>query len=201
MGWLKKVKRRFREGQGTALLVVVCVAIITTSAVWTRQDAQPLPDGSEQPVAQLIQQTLPPSPTPTATAAWVLPVQGTVIGAFSLDLVQSSVTGVWRIHDAADIACSLGSEVLAPADGVVTSIGEDTRRGKWLTVAFDAATAELAGLAEITVSVGEAVRLGQVIAISGEGPADERDAEPHIHLRVMQQGQTIDPMGLFFPEK
>lgn len=201
---------RFAEKQGFAIITVVCVAVITATAVWSKQEevyVAPTPPVSyDVSVAQLQQQSLrdvaTPSPSPKATPRpWNAPMDDTaVVRPFSTaSMVQSSVTGIWSIHDSVDLAASPGQKIYAIGDGVVLSAGNDALQGAWLLIDHgDGIEALYAGLAMTAAYVpDDKVFAGDVIGYAGKGPLDETDLTPHLHLRVKQDSQAIDPTTLW----
>lgn len=207
----KKGYVRFVEKQGFGIIITVCVAVITATAVWTKQSepayvAPTPPPGSEISAAQLMQQSLrsaaTPTPAPTAAASkWIAPLSSLqVAGRFNTSrMVQGSVTGVWTLHDAADLAADAGTPVLSMADGVVTAVGNDRLQGAWIAIDHgDGYEAHYAGLAMITAFLpGDTVVQGETVGYAGEGPLDEGHLGPHVHLRVTLDGTAVDPVGLF----
>ncbi len=193
----------FAEKQGFGILITICVAVITGTAVWGRQEPaalpSPVPVAGDVSAAGLMQQTLNqvtaspvpahPSPAPFAAAA--------VLRGFSPDaMVQSGVTGVWRIHDAVDLQFAAGADVPAFADGVVSGVGEDALLGHWVRIQHGDAEALYAGLSAAMCRQGDAVQAGTAIGQAGNGVLDEADLGPHLHLRITRDGKSIDPMGL-----
>lgn len=202
---------KFVEKQGFPIIVTVCVAVITATALWTRQNQEayvsPTPPVSEDvSAAQLMQQTLQqaatPSPAPTeAPRLWQPPLaEYTILREYdSQAMVQSGVTGVWAIHDGLDLQSSRGAKVLAMADGVVLDGGSNQLQGVWLLIDHgDGVEALYTGMAlNNDYRAGDQVRAGDVIGFVGAGPLDESDLGPHLHLRVTKDGHSIDPATLW----
>lgn len=200
---------RFVEKQGFAIITVVCVAVITATAVWSKQEevyVSPTPPVSHDvSAAQLMQQSLreaaTPSPVPTETPRpWTPPLDEiTVLRPFDADsMVQSGVTGIWAIHDAVDLATQRGAKVYAIADGVVLSTGKDQLQGVWLLIDHSGTEALYAGLAlQADYLPGDKVFSGDMIGYTGSGPLDETDLGAHLHLRVTQAGKAVDPLTLW----
>lgn len=201
---------RFVEKQGFAIIAVVCVAVITATAIWTdRQDtyvAPTPPAAGDVSAAQLMQQPLRDAATATpapsaASQAWTPPLADTaILRPFSTSgMIKSGVTGIWAIHDAVDLSASRGDRVCAIADGTVRSTGDDELLGVWLLIDHnDGVEALYAGLAAAGAYIaGDKVRAGDTIGFAGGGPLDETDLAPHLHLRVTQNGQAIDPALLW----
>lgn len=197
---------RFAEKQGFAIITVVCVAVITATAVWSKQEevyVSPTPPVSHDvSAAQLVQQSLreaiTPSPAPTKMPRqWTPPLDEIIVlRPFDEDsMVQSGVTGIWAIHDAVDLAAKRGAKVYAMTDGVVLSTGEDQLQGVWLLIDHSDIEALYAGLAlQADYRSGDKVFSGDVIGYAGGGPLDETDLGAHLHLRMTQAGKTIDPL-------
>ena len=196
--------RRFVQRQGYVVMTIVCAAVIAGSAAWTQQagfrrlgaDAGPTHDAAS--AAELWQQSLQsaatPSPAPTrAPALWQSPLrQLAVLTACDPErLVPSGIAGLWRVHDAVDLAADPGDVVAAIRDGTVTAVTDTSaviaHDGGWVS--------EYAGLATTgDIEAGQAVRAGDVIGIAG-GSAHGQTGR--VHLRVTHDGEAVDPLALF----
>lgn len=202
---------RFVEKQGFPIIVTLCVAVITATALWTSQREAPYVSPTPPVVdnisaAQLLQQSMKeaatPSPCPTTTPRiWCAPLNETIIiTPFSNEaMVQSGISGIWSIHDAVDLKASLGEKVSAIADGVVTAAGKDQLLGVWMQIDHGSGVEALyAGMAIAGAYIpGDAVRAGDTIGFAGNALLDESDLGAHLHLRVAQNGATIDPTVLW----
>lgn len=201
---------KFIEGKGFALLVTLCVAVITGTAVWTGSSPSPSasptpPPADERYAASLHQQSLSDaaSPTPLPTQQpilWSAPLSQTnVLQAFAADtMLRSGVTGIWATHPALDLAASAGEPVAAMADGVVTACGEDPLDGIFLTLQHTGGyTTRYAGLAALAaLQPGDAVRAGQTVGFVGNGVIHETDLEPHLHLQAFKDDMPVNPLSL-----
>lgn len=201
----------FVEHQGFPIIVTVCVAVITATAVWTgsRQESyvSPTPPAADHiSAAQLLQQSLKeaatPTPAPTETPRrWQAPLRNiTVLQAYDAKkMILNSTTGIWAIHDAVDLQCSPGEKILAMSDGIVLASGNDKLNGAWLLIDHgDGIEALYAGMAVTGAYIpGDEVRMGSAIGYAGHGPADETDLSSHLHLRITQNGHSIDPFTLW----
>ena len=130
---------KFVEKQGFPIIVTLCVAVITATALWTKKHeaayVSPTPPVvSDISAAQLMQQSLheatTPAPAPTATPRiWQAPLAELVIlREYNADtMIQSGMTGAWSIHDAIDIQADRGSKVFAMSDGIVIDSMPDWR--------------------------------------------------------------------------
>ena len=199
------------DKQGFPVVVTVCVAVITATLLYKSQPSPSVSSPTPPPqanvsAAQLVQQSLietisaAPSPSPSALT-YPMPLETIkVLRSFSSDkMFQGSVTGIWSIHDAVDLACSPGDKICASADGIVVDSGHDTLQCAWLQLeTADGLVFHYAGMYAICdYLTGDRVYAGDVIGYAGSGPMDEQDLEPHLHLRVTRHGLAIDPLSLF----
>ncbi|MEM9335362.1 MAG: peptidoglycan DD-metalloendopeptidase family protein [Pseudomonadota bacterium] len=117
--------------------------------------------------------------------AFQVPVVGRVSSQFGHD------AGDKGIHRGVDIAAPMGSAVVAPAGGEVTSVGEDERRGKYITVRhLYGVESRYFHLSDITVSVGEDIQAGDPLGAVG---STGRSTGPHLHFEVRELGEAVSP--------
>ena len=116
-----------REQWTFLLMALLCVSVIVGTALWTRQAefarVTPTPPVSgDISAAQLLQQSLDsaqtatPAPTVSPTVRSVTtPLESmTLLRPFdNTRMRQSSATGLWALHDAADYAGAEGAKVSA----------------------------------------------------------------------------------------
>ena len=143
-----------------------------------------------------VQPTPPPKSAPTSLT-W--PVQGEVLTSYSVETLAYDVTMAdWRTHAGVDIAAAAGTEVRAPASGVVVEVTEDVMLGT--TVVIDHGgdlTTTCANLASVpTVEVGDEVTVGDIIGSVGNTAIAESALASHLHFSVEREGQSVDPMEL-----
>ena len=97
-------------------------------------------------------------------------------------------------HSGIDIAVPTGTPVRAPADGVVILASDHPflLEGNLLMIDHGMGlNSAFLHLSRIEVSVGDHVRQGQVIALSG---ATGRATGPHLHWGLEWRGSRIDPL-------
>lgn len=201
---------RFVERQGFPIIVTVCVAVITATALFTRQNQTAYVSPTPPPVehisaAQLLQQSLASAATatPAPTAAprqWCAPMDAPeLLRDFDASAMVRLDSGLWRIHDAVDLAAEAGTPVYAIGDGEVTAAGNDELLGAWLIIQHrDGFSSQYTGMAMLNDYIpGDTVRMGDTIGFGGKGPMDEVSLGPHLHLQVTKDGQVIDPFGLW----
>lgn len=206
---------RFVNKQGFPIIITLCVAVITATALWTRQQEEipvsPTPPVAENvSAAQLMQQSLrdaaTPIPAPTKVPRqWGLPLDEIIVlTPFSREtMVQSGVTGVWAVHPGVDLSCQRGEKVYAIGDGTVLAAGQDRLQGAWLEIDHgDGVEVLYAGMA-LTADylAGDSVRSGAVIGYAGNGMLEETALGPHLHLQATREDQLIDPLALWKPQK
>ena len=127
-----------------------------------------------------------PAPTGAASAAgFVWPVQGVITSGFG-----------WRwgrMHEGVDLAVPNGTPVVAAKAGVVIVAGWMGGYGNLVVVDHGGGVATAYGHnTSVTVSVGQFVEQGQLIAYSG---STGHSTGPHVHFEVRINGSAVDPMG------
>lgn len=202
---------RFVEKQGFPVIVAVCVAVITATALFSRKDksttyVSPTPPVMEHvSAAQLLQQSLAntatatPSPT-VEPIRWVAPLDSIdELRSFDADTFIQYDSGIWAIHDAIDLKASAGAKVYAIGDGEIIAAGNDDLRGAWLTIRHDdGIEAYYASMALLNDYIpGDDVRKGDTIGFCGNAMLDEASIGPHLHLRITKNGQAIAPSTLW----
>lgn len=102
-----------------------------------------------------------------------------------------------KFHRGIDLAVPVGTPVKATADGVVTKV--EKGRGWGLLIRLkhgDDYVTSYAQLSESKVDIGQVVKKGDIIALSGNSG---RSTAPHLHYEVIRNGQPVDP-ELYFSE-
>ena len=98
-----------------------------------------------------------------------------------------------RMHTGLDIIVILGTDVLAPANGVVAEVARSTREsGNTITIehAFGYRTV-YAHLSEIFVRKGQEVTKGTLIARAGDSG---RSLAPHLHYEIWKGEELMNPI-------
>jgi murein DD-endopeptidase MepM/ murein hydrolase activator NlpD len=147
--------------------------------------------------------TAPPLVTPPlGPADRVLPVLGAEPPADTFGALRSDVAGDW--HHGDDIFASVGTPVLAAADGVVFSVGWN-RLGGWRLWLQDREGndyyyAHLSGYSSFGVD-GAVVHAGDVLGFVGDS-GDAEGTPPHLHFEVhpaalldLGYDGAVDPTG------
>jgi len=101
------------------------------------------------------------------------------------------LSGKHRFHTGVDLEVPPGTPVHATADGVVTGAQWSGAYGKLVKVDHgNGIETYYAHLSHFLVCPGQAVRRGQVIALSGR---TGRVTGPHVHYEVRLRGTPVNP--------
>lgn len=132
----------------------------------------------------------PPSPPFGAGGALRRPVGGPITSPFGFRV--HPITGMRKLHDGADFGVSCGTPVHAAAPGTVTSIGFSGAYGKRVVLGHaNGQATSYSHLSRQSVSVGERVGVGDVIAHSGSSGLS---TGCHLHFMVRKGGKPVNPM-------
>lgn len=121
---------------------------------------------------------------------WIWPVQGRLTSPFG-DRIHP-VNGTASFHNGIDIAAPIGTSVVAPLNGEVLSVYENSAGGKQLIIQHpNGYRSGYAHLNRILVRVGEEVMRGEVIAEVGNTGTS---TGPHLHFTLTNSaGTKVDP--------
>lgn len=124
-----------------------------------------------------------------------VPVQGAVTSNFGYR--DHPTIGRYAPHGGVDIAADTGTQVLAFAEGVVESVGEDADYGRFLTLSHpNGVTTFYAHCSKVCVKQGEQVQTGQAVAQVG---STGKSTGPHLHFEVRLDGVRLDPLHYIDP--
>jgi len=125
----------------------------------------------------------------------ILPTKGYLKDVFGTR--KNIFTNKMEFHPGIDIAAKKGTEVIAPADGMVTTTDElRTGYGKLLIIDHGSGYTTYYGeLDTFKVKKGDKVKRGQVIGLVGNSGSGGR-GEPHLHYEVRFKDKPINPMSL-----
>lgn len=123
---------------------------------------------------------------------FIAPVQGPIVRRFEPPPAPYAAG-----HRGIDFGVPVGTEVVASGDGIVLFAGPVADDGLFITIAHDEfLQTTYSFLSQISVSVGQEMRRGEPIGLSGSGHPG--DAEPSLHFGAKFAGQYIDPEILLF---
>ena len=123
-------------------------------------------------------------------SGWIWPVTGPISGVYGSQRILNGQPR--RPHFGVDIAMPVGTEVRAPADGIVTLAHPDMFYSG-VTVIIDHGhnlTSSFLHLNRALVEEGDRVKRGDVIARVG---SSGRSTAAHLHYEVVHNGKKKDP--------
>jgi len=105
------------------------------------------------------------------------------------------ITRQAEFHNGVDIALGHGTPVVAIQDGVITDIGYNSFSGHYIRYkTLDGLLVGYAHLYRSLVQVGDTVRQGDVVALSGNSGLS---TGPHLHVSIWRDDELIDPLTIF----
>ncbi len=124
-----------------------------------------------------------------ASMPTIWPVRGWLTAGFGYR--RSPFTGRRQMHEGVDISNSVGTSIVAPADGVVSYAGPLGGFGNVVSIDHGHKISTFyAHLQHYGVSRGQQVRRGDSIATLG---TTGRVTGPHLHYEIQVNGETVDP--------
>lgn len=106
------------------------------------------------------------------------------------------IKGASSDHNGVDLGVPVNTAVFSPMDGIVEKIYENGKGGKQLIVRhMDGSKSGYAHLNDYNVSIGQSVKKGQQIALSGN---TGNSSGPHLHFTFRNpSGMFVDPVDFF----
>jgi len=127
---------------------------------------------------------------------FVWPIEGRVSGLFGRRRVFNGEER--NPHSGIDIAAATGTEIMAPANGIVTDTGDYFFNGNTVMIDHGQGLVTMfCHLDRIDVKAGQNIQQGEIIGTVG---ATGRVTGPHLHLGVSLNNARVEPL-LFFPER
>ena len=195
-------------GKGYYIALVLCAAAIgITSYVYNQGREEPALQTANAPASITGTVTLPTAPStapatdasePTAgKLATCAPVDGEVLSGYAMEVLSyNQTTRDWRVHNGVDYGAEAGTPVVAAADGEVYTVYEDEQMGYTVVIRHEGGyVTKYASLdAEVSVSPGDAVQMGQTIGTVGSTALMENALGDHVHFSVTKNDEPVDPM-------
>jgi murein DD-endopeptidase MepM/ murein hydrolase activator NlpD len=127
---------------------------------------------------------------------FVWPIEGRVSGLFGRRRVFNGEER--NPHSGIDLAAATGTEIMAPANGIVTDTGDYFFNGNTVMIDHGQGLVTMfCHLDRIDVKAGQKIQQGEIIGTVG---ATGRVTGPHLHLGVSLNNARVEPL-LFFPER
>ena len=141
----------------------------------------------------------------TGRFAWAVPSSKRISSPFGMR--YHPVSKKYKMHKGIDIAASMGSDVIAAADGKVIKVLKSCSHnnsyccdcgggyGNYIFIQHsDGYVTRYAHLTSVKVKVGQQVSRGQVIATVGTTGVS---TGPHLHFEVRKNGTPVDPQQFY----
>jgi murein DD-endopeptidase MepM/ murein hydrolase activator NlpD len=121
----------------------------------------------------------------------IWPTQGWLSRGYGMK--YDPFTGYKQMHRGLDLANHHGTTIIAPADGVVRSVGKAGALGKMLVIDHGYGFVTRFGhLSKTTVKRGQRIRRGDPIALMGN---TGYSTGPHLHYEVWRNNKALNPMN------
>ncbi|MCE5254169.1 MAG: peptidoglycan DD-metalloendopeptidase family protein [Actinomycetia bacterium] len=157
-------------------------------AAWKKQQSELMAESER--ITKLLKAAAAPKVVKAGSGVFLWPVVGEVTSGFGYRI--HPIFNVRRMHTGIDIDADTGDPIKAASGGTVVSAGWRGGYGKCVVIAHSGGLATLYGhMSEIKVSVGQAVKKGQVI---GKVGSTGYSTGPHLHFEVRVNGDCVDPL-------
>ncbi len=125
-----------------------------------------------------------------ASTPTIAPVLGLITDGFGRR--KDPFTGRLAFHRGLDVSARRGTQIQAPADGIVVFAGRNGGLGKTVRVSHDFGFTTVYGhLDKISVEPGDLIHRGQEIGLLGN---TGRSTGPHLHYEVHEDGVAKNPL-------
>ena len=127
----------------------------------------------------------------------IMPTKGWLTSAFARER-EHPILHLARPHEGMDLSARMGTEIEAPAAGVVTQVSWVEGYGNMLTIDHGyGLVTRYAHCSKILVVRGQRVKRGQQIALVGNTGLS---TGPHLHYEVWVNGRPVNPMKYVLPD-
>lgn len=124
-----------------------------------------------------------------ASTPTIWPVKGWLTAGFGHR--RSPFTGLRQMHEGVDISNTVGTPVIAPADGIVSYAGPLGGFGNVISIDHGHRISTFyAHLKQQRASQGQRIKRGDIIASVG---TTGRATGPHLHYEIQVNGAPVDP--------
>lgn len=131
-----------------------------------------------------------------ASTPSIWPVRGYLSATFGNRI--DPFTGAPDFHPGIDVSAPTGTRIIAPADGVVLSVGEKGGYGNAIVVDHQYGVLTRYGhLSGFAVKPGQRVKRGDVLGYVGQ---TGRSTAPHLHYEVWVRDQAQNPIHFILDE-
>lgn len=130
---------------------------------------------------------------------FILPISGEIGMEYSTEkLIYSKTLEEWITHNGIDILGEEAAPIKAVESGTVESIKMDPRYGNTIIIKHNDEYKSIYSNVSTTdlVYVGKKIEKGEIISGVGKGFGFECMEEPHIHLTILKNGESINPFEI-----
>lgn len=127
---------------------------------------------------------------------FILPISGDIGLNYATEkLIYSNTLEEWITHNGIDILGEIAEPVKAIEAGTIESVKMDPRYGNTIIIKHNKEYKSIYSNVSTTdlVYVGKKVEKGEIISGIGEGFGFESKEEPHVHLTILKNGESINP--------
>jgi murein DD-endopeptidase MepM/ murein hydrolase activator NlpD len=125
-----------------------------------------------------------------ASTPTIAPALGLITDGFGRR--KDPFTGRLAFHRGLDLSARRGTQIKAPADGIVVFSGRNGGLGKTVRISHDFGFTTVYGhLDSISVEPGDKVHRGQELGLMGNSG---RSTGPHLHYEVHVDGKAVNPL-------
>jgi len=126
----------------------------------------------------------------------IFPVRGLMGNGYGWR--RDPFTGMRDFHQGLDIVAPLGMKVIAPADGIVTRVGQSGGFGNCVFISHGYGIMTRYGhLSGYSVKVGQRIKRGEPLGLVG---TTGRSTGPHLHYEVLVHQRNVDPVKYILEE-
>ena len=184
------------------VLAIVTILIIATVAARKSIPEPNIKDSNNLTTNENTDQPTIDEEDTNTIPTFVLPVVGELSVDFSDSVpVFSQTMNDYRTHLGVDIKASLGSDVIAVADGTVTNVWDDPFMGTCVSIEHSGNALSIYKNLDPTVKdgiiIGASVKSGDIIGAVGESAMNEIAEEPHLHYELKVDNKHVDPKSFF----
>lgn len=135
---------------------------------------------------------------------WSIPIVPPIEPSLFHKLVVTSNFGMrlhpirnnWIEHKGIDIRLTKGTDICAPADGIVTKTGYDKLLGNFVKIEHSFGFSTIMGhLDSISIKINQNVKVGDKI---GECGSTGQSTGVHLHYSIMKDGIYLNPMNYVY---
>lgn len=187
----KRTERFKQSAIVTLLLFAVTMSISGIVGLIPKTDGTKTPTiKTEEPAfAEEVFAILPQEETVTVFANFTPPLTGTVSSAYGYR--SDPFSGKIRYHKGVDVAVCEGTEVCATSGGTVKESSYNSIGGNYVVLDHGNGIESYYGhLQNRTVSVGDTVKQGEIIGLSGK---TGKVTGAHLHFQLTYKERTVDP--------